>query len=368
MNRITIALLYLSTLLVTAPAGAEDVVGGYDKIEMPRWVDEIHCPDGLTPPCYPANPVLFGRASVNDDDLPGFQQWHNLCMGDQPRPWQCSEEWRRYFVYDPDSRDPDNVAPVVFVLQGGGGKSPYGLEETQGWMAKAEAEGFIAVYPQGLTRNPAWNTTTNEPPDDVAFIEAVLREVTENYRADATRAYIGGISNGALMSMRVACESTAFAAYGIVLGTFERAGLDLCQPTAAYPMIMLNGTHDPAIPWDGRGNVVVSVPATRDFWVQNGGCDDTVFYEIVPNNAADGMRTSTYTWTRCADGMVFTFVPTHYGEHAWPGGLDGSGTQDFRATDMLWEFYQSEKKGAQGALQQGGGGLRRSGSWPERIQ
>ena len=42
--------------------------------------------------------------------------------------------------------------------------------------------------------------------DDVGFINALIEELEANYAIDPRRIYVTGMSNGAMMSYRLACE------------------------------------------------------------------------------------------------------------------------------------------------------------------
>src|SRR5690606_41449164 len=82
-----------------------------------------------------------------------------------------------------------------------------------------EEAGFIAVFPNGLS--PArsgmlatWNAgaccarARDEQVDDVGFLRAVLADVKRRIRVDASRVYVVGMSNGAMMAYRIACQAS----------------------------------------------------------------------------------------------------------------------------------------------------------------
>src|ERR1700693_5804479 len=55
---------------------------------------------------------------------------------------------RTYGVHLPNGRAPDQPAPLVVVFHGGGGNAA-NAARMSGMDAKADKEGFIAVYPNG---------------------------------------------------------------------------------------------------------------------------------------------------------------------------------------------------------------------------
>lgn len=81
-----------------------------------------------------------------------------------------------------------------------------------GMDAKADASGFIAVYPAALYDN--WNDGRNadilreqkEGIDDVAFFRALLDRLVADHHVDPRRIYATGISNGGFMSHRLGCD------------------------------------------------------------------------------------------------------------------------------------------------------------------
>ena len=97
--------------------------------------------------------------------------------------------------------------------------------------ALADRHGFIAVYPD--SRRGHWDDgreTVTDPTDDVAFIGALLDALAAEYAVDARRIYAAGISNGGMMSMRLACELSGRLAAIAVATT----GLGLLREQALF--------------------------------------------------------------------------------------------------------------------------------------
>src|SRR5258707_2210628 len=61
---------------------------------------------------------------------------------------------RTFVVHVPPGFDGKSKVPVVVMLHGAGG-SGAGAEPQTGWDAKADREGFIAVFPDGTPVSPA---------------------------------------------------------------------------------------------------------------------------------------------------------------------------------------------------------------------
>ncbi len=159
---------------------------------------------------------------------------------------------REFIVYTPEKARGDKRVPVVFMLHGtsGDGEKFYDIS---GWRQKADAEGFIAVFPSALTYclkedenkdgdfddpgeravttkwasgnlgdptrmplctaaelamlSPENRALADHPiKDDVAFFKRMLDFLGTNYATDAKRVYVSGFSNGAQMSSRLSVE------------------------------------------------------------------------------------------------------------------------------------------------------------------
>src|SRR5262245_41490165 len=133
---------------------------------------------------------------------------------------------RQYLLHVPPAKAGSKSAktrrPVVVMFHGAGGNARSAMKET-GWVAKADAEGFIAVFPEGTAPDPAkpgrfvgnpqtWNDGSGRlnvgaaqaKVDDLAFMRALLDDLAKRPDVDTQRIYVTGFSNGASMSFLVA--------------------------------------------------------------------------------------------------------------------------------------------------------------------
>lgn len=130
---------------------------------------------------------------------------------------------RSFWLYVPNSYK--SQAPLVVALHGAGGTSS---QNSPGFNAIADKEGFIVVYPQGEeiffpvfgSSVNGWHATGDEESDgDVAFIKAVIAKVDESYVIDHKRIYCCGFSNGGMMTYSLANTcSDVFAAFASISG------------------------------------------------------------------------------------------------------------------------------------------------------
>ena len=139
-------------------------------------------------------------------------------------------------------------------------------EKLSGFSALADSDGFIVLYPDGLDDKWRFAGRTDA---DVKFLLAAIEAVAAKAPVDRNRIYSTGISNGAQMSWRLACDvPDVFAAFGFVSGAY----LDVCNPPPRRPLIIFHGTADKLLAYDGKGPFM----GVRDFairWASGSGCN-----------------------------------------------------------------------------------------------
>ncbi len=275
---------------------------------------------------------------------------------------------RRYTVRVPPGYDGRTPVPVVVMLHGGGGTSEGAATET-GWGAKADQAGFLAVFPNALSEDPArpasfsrnpqlWNDGSDrfypgqKPPDDVGFLNAMLDAVLANFTVEARRIFCTGFSNGASMTFRVGAElSRRFAAIAPVAGACWIDPGELRRPV---PMCYITGTADPlnllagGVPKLATGASekvrAKPKPPVRDSilkWVRATGCPAT------PRDTADARGVRTETFGPGRDGTEVVYIAVEGLGHTWAGGksllpefLVGKRSNKINATDLIWEFFR----------------------------
>jgi polyhydroxybutyrate depolymerase len=263
---------------------------------------------------------------------------------------------RTFTVFIPRSLPVDRPAPLVFQLHGGKGTGV----ETDGLTklnALAEKEGFIVVAPDGVDKN--WNdgrvgvrkaTAFVQKIDDVGFLVTVLDEVGTHNRVDQARVYSMGISNGAMMSGRLACERPdRLAAVGMVAGTGPADLADMCVAKGPVSIVAFHGTEDPLIDYSGDPDVHpelglrLSVDRFAEYWTTRNGCAGD---PVVDQPTA---TISRRTWTGAQANVVMYRVEG--GGHTWPGGrqylpkfIVGSVDGSLDATSVMWEFFKQHPR------------------------
>jgi polyhydroxybutyrate depolymerase len=263
---------------------------------------------------------------------------------------------RSYEIDVPARRDPQRPLPVVLVFHGGGGNAASVRTQSR-LSAKGDAEGFVAVYPQGSGgiggRLKTWNAGTccgaamQRHVDDIAFVAALLDDLAATVAIDRSRIYATGISNGGMMAYEIACAlGDRIAAIAVVAG--EMTALDRCRPTRPVPVLVIHGSADRNLPLaGGRGAKAVAVPEGRgvaaavEFWRRHDGCAESPGVE-----QRGGVRHSRYS--ACSNDSAVELIEIEGGGHSWPGGdrlarfLDAPSSA-LDASDEIWRFFSRHR-------------------------
>ena len=267
---------------------------------------------------------------------------------------------RTYFLLN--STENPNPVPLILSLHGGGGDGEQTCALAGGIQELAEREGFLVACPEGIENN--WNDgrvndrnrAHFEDIDDVGFLRALIEQLGMTHNVDPDRIYVTGASNGGMMSLRMACEaSDVIAAAGAVIASLP-ADLS-CEPEHPIPVLLMNGTEDPLVPFDG-GQVhffrrelgeVISTPDTVAFWVAANGCDPTARTERLPDlDPRDGTRVQVDTYSGCDGDVSVVLYTVEGGGHTLPGGTQyvlefviGRVSQDLHAGEAIWQFFEA---------------------------
>jgi polyhydroxybutyrate depolymerase len=267
---------------------------------------------------------------------------------------------RTYTLHVPGSHDPRTPAPLVLVLHGGGGAGR-STERMTGFSELADRRGFIVVYPNGIDRrwNDARGVVARQDVDDVGFLTALVEHSRRTLPIDPRRVYASGISNGAMMSYRLACErSEIFAAIAPVAGAMPEPLGPRCSPSRPVSLVAISGTEDPLVLWGGgpvarnRGRTM-SVPDSVALWARLNGCPAPASVTQEPDrDPADGTRVRRETYGPCQEGASVVLYAVEGGGHSWPGStrsrlpLTGRLSRDINATDVIWGFFEAHLRDA----------------------
>ena len=264
---------------------------------------------------------------------------------------------------------PDNKpAPLVIVLHGNT-QTGADMRTRTSWALVASRERFGLIFPDGL--NHAWADLRPDakragrvPPagtDDVAFIVRLIEKYVADGSADPKRIYITGLSNGSAMTIRLVCErADLFASAATVIVNFTDESAAACHPSRPVPLLMMNGTADPLIPFEGgKGASRFAVDGywstvqTLAFWRRIGGCE-TGNGEVTNLDDRDHADESTVTRmeSRCPPGREVVLYRVNGGGHRMPGTFSdarfprvaaaflGPQNHDIDGAETIWAFFR----------------------------
>lgn len=241
-------------------------------------------------------------------------------------------------------------APLILALHGGGGSADQ-FARSSGLSRPANRLGYAVIYPQGTGRVATWNggyccgVAQRRGVDDIAFLDAIIRDATARYGLDPARVYLTGMSNGAIMAETYAVTRPAqVRAVAGVAGTMDTARL---RPAVPIPLLHIHGTHDSMVPYPGgRGDHSLtrtdfaSVPSVEAAFLRPH--PPLILSERIIDPAADGTRVMERNHRDSAGRVQVRLQTVEGGGHAWPGSrraVRQGGTLDIDATHEVLRFF-----------------------------
>jgi polyhydroxybutyrate depolymerase len=286
---------------------------------------------------------------------------HNLSL-------HFGDRTRRFIVHMPPQAREARPLPLVLSFHGGGGTAR-GQQDYSGADAVADREGFIVVYPEGTGVLPrrlhTWNAGSccgyarDHHVDDVGFIRALLDDLARRTPIEQHRIYATGLSNGGMMSYRLAAElGDRIAAIAPIAGGMV---VDSIRSPRPVPIMHIHSIDDPRAHYGGGlgppfpfTNVRVVQPVMDSViarWVRFDHCPtspavgDTVHGR--PGSPSRDHAATPIRYGPCADGTEFVLWKLTGAGHVWPGaGVQswqkyvGPATDVIGADTLMWRFFQ----------------------------
>lgn len=154
--------------------------------------------------------------------------------------------------------------------------------------------------------------------------------------------------------MRVGCtmadKVTAVAVVGAVMPKTM-----ICLPSRAVPTLLIDGTDDPIVPTNGGmykpGRFhVLSAEESAKTWAKYDRCAEKPAQGKIPPAQKGEKETKTYTYTGCQDNAEVLLYSVKGAGNTWPGGEQylpekeiGKTTDAFKANEVIWRFFSSDK-------------------------
>jgi poly(hydroxyalkanoate) depolymerase family esterase len=236
---------------------------------------------------------------------------------------------RHYKLYVP-SCHADEPLPLIVMLHGCK-QNPDDFAAGTQMNELAEQHGFLVAYPEQTRRangSNCWNWFA--PPHQVRdggepqLLAGIASEITAQYRIDAQRVFVAGLSAGAAMAVILgATHPEIFAAVGAHSGLPHGAAHDVASafalmhggtPTASSPRA---GARVPTIVFHGDQDRVVSAANGHQIVSQAVAAEPAQPLERITAASSDCTRT---VYRDSAGRTQVEHWLVHGGAHAWSGG------------------------------------------------
>jgi polyhydroxybutyrate depolymerase len=244
--------------------------------------------------------------------------------------------------------------PVIVVLHGGSGSGArvrrnLGLEEA------IRSRNVTLVYADAI--NGHWGETRETAQRDIDFLRTLMDRLIANGTADRRKIFLVGSSTGGMLALRIACERAgeAYAGVAILIANLPADAAESCQPPKPIPLMLINGTANPIIPYAGGPAKlsdakvdVVSTDATLAPFAKADGCGDgRTTFALPDRDPKDGTRSYMDRLNGCKAPVEL--IRVEGGGHTIPGRFTagttrgqpvGAHTNDFDAAHVIWDFFR----------------------------
>jgi polyhydroxybutyrate depolymerase len=256
---------------------------------------------------------------------------------------------RTYLLERPAGQTP---RPTIIMLHGLNG-SAAAIAKATGLDRLGPQNDMVAVFPDKHSAMQGWNffppgrepallienTKSTGIPNDVDFLKTLVADLVRRGIADPQRVYLGGLSNGSFLALRMICaEPELFAGLGLLIGGMPDMVGDDCRRAKPLPVVMLNGTADKSVPYAGgpvHPRALFSAWSTErlaTFFRELNRCSGASDVAALPNAGAHSF--SVTRWTSCAHGAVVQYRILG-GEHA---------TYNVNLGQILIDFFRGKAR------------------------
>lgn len=265
---------------------------------------------------------------------------------------------RAFLIHVPQHYRKETAAPLLLAFHGGGGDMNHmATDRYYGLISLSEKHGVVVAFPNGYSnlrsgKLATWNAgrccaaARDEGSDDVGFVRQLVETVSNQLHIDRTQIFATGMSNGGMLSYRLACEmADTFTAIAAVAGTDNTL---TCSPATPVSILHIHARNDDRVLFNGGAGKkfrnpasvteFTSVPATISKWQKLHGCPAS------PQRVLEVAGAYCERYAHCQGDTAVQLCVTETGEHSWPGGSkprsDEPPSQALSANEVMWAFFR----------------------------
>lgn len=269
---------------------------------------------------------------------------------------------REYIVFSPKPRSDADKRPLVIVMHGGLFSARV-IEKASRYNAKAEKDNVVVIYPQGLYYR--WNTSLSSVDNqngynDVEFLEKLVDIAVAEYQVDPTQIFITGGSMGGLATwLFVTKNFKRVRAFAPMICGVGRKYMNILQWKKPTPVMMINGTNDPLVRYEGnpdplvirKGRGIAGAMEMASWIASKNRCSTEVISVPIPDRfPGDKCHAIRHTWKGAGPMSETVLIEVVNGGHTFsaekkvlPRIVFGRTCQDFDAFGEVWDFFMSKR-------------------------
>ena len=278
---------------------------------------------------------------------------------------------RHYRLYRP--KDLPQGAPLLLVLHGSGeGTQAIRASTGYGFERLADQHGFAVAYPKSFAFD--WNDCSaigdtevqGVRADEVGFLGALVDKLVAEQGLAAGRVFVAGVSNGGSMAMRLALEDPQrYRAVAAALANVPAPQNFQCKPVAQAlatpPILMVNGTADPLVPYAGgeinllglfyKGGAVISSMASAQYFADRQQLKGPP--QTQTTQTAGGWRIEHARWLGAAGRPQVQLTTLNGAGHVLPQPrgpwaarprLLGPAPTEPNGPALIWAFFEQQSR------------------------
>ena len=262
--------------------------------------------------------------------------------GDVVQSLQVDGLARSYRLAVPAGYRPTMPTPLILLFHGSGSDAVQTSIYTQ-MPRRASRAGFLVATPDAVSGQ--WQLSLpGAATADLAFVSALITDLSARYCVDGARIYAAGISLGSEFAAIAACTaSDRIAAIGLVAAEF------LLRPcTGPISVIAFHGTADPIVAY-ASGGTGVALPGVHVIGVEQNLAQWAALDDCspVPKLLRPASQVIRRSWAGCWTGSAVVLYTVVGGGHTWPGSPItlpvanyGPTTDQIDATGLMLRFFE----------------------------